>query len=163
MYSLSYLKIPSSVLTLALLIWSILNRDRQFSKHICHEREVIELPSIQIIRSQLDTVLGNLLQVTLLEQGGWTGWSRWILSNLDHYVILWKFPCNRTAVPVLDCVYTVNNPVLNDLNIFSLYTSSLRHLITAYYPAIDFHSKFLLIPRGIMAEYDSGEINQYRT
>ena len=30
-------KMPSSVLTLALLIWSILNRDRQFSKHFCHE------------------------------------------------------------------------------------------------------------------------------
>ena len=35
-------------------------------------REVVESPSLEIFRSDLDMVLGNLLQVALLEQGCWT-------------------------------------------------------------------------------------------
>ena len=34
-------------------------------------REVVESPSLEVLRSRLDMVLGNRLWVTLLEQGGW--------------------------------------------------------------------------------------------
>lgn len=32
-------------------------------------REVVEVPSLEIVKSSLDIVLGNLLQPSLLEQG----------------------------------------------------------------------------------------------
>ncbi|KAK4831498.1 hypothetical protein QYF61_018082 [Mycteria americana] len=35
-------------------------------------REVVESPSLEILKSRLDMVLGNRLWVALLEQGGWT-------------------------------------------------------------------------------------------
>jgi len=35
-------------------------------------RQVVESPSFETLKSHLDTVLGNRLWVTLLEQGGWT-------------------------------------------------------------------------------------------
>lgn len=47
------------------------------------------------------------------------------------------FPCNRrTAVPVLDCVYTVTNPVLSDLNIFftiHIIPEAFTHGIISWY------------------------------
>jgi len=33
-------------------------------------RYVVEFPSVEILKTQLGTVLGNLLQLTLLEEGG---------------------------------------------------------------------------------------------
>ncbi|QEA01227.1 hypothetical protein D0439_22375 [Lysinibacillus fusiformis] len=50
-------------------------------------REVAEAPSTEIVKTQLDTVLGNLLWVTPLEQGGWTRSSQEVPSNLNHSVI----------------------------------------------------------------------------
>jgi len=35
-------------------------------------RGVVESPSLEIFRTHLDEVLCNLLQVTLLRQGGWS-------------------------------------------------------------------------------------------
>jgi len=35
-------------------------------------REVVESPSIEIVKSSLDVVLGSLLEVVLTEQRGWT-------------------------------------------------------------------------------------------
>ena len=35
-------------------------------------REVVDSPSLEIFRTHLDNVLCSLLQVTLLQQGGWT-------------------------------------------------------------------------------------------
>jgi len=35
-------------------------------------REVVESPPLEILKSCLDVVLGNLLQVALLEHGGWS-------------------------------------------------------------------------------------------
>lgn len=40
---------------------------------------------LKILKRYLDMVLGNLLSIALLEQGGWPR------SNLDHAVILWYF------------------------------------------------------------------------
>ena len=37
-------------------------------------REVVESPSLEIFKTRLDKVLCSLLWVTLLGQGGWTGW-----------------------------------------------------------------------------------------
>ena len=34
-------------------------------------RDVVEFPSVEIFKTQLDTVLGNLLKQSQLEQGGW--------------------------------------------------------------------------------------------
>lgn len=36
-------------------------------------RETVKSPSLEILKTQLDLVLGNLLQLTLHEQRGWTG------------------------------------------------------------------------------------------
>ena len=38
-------------------------------------REVMEAPSLEVLKTQLGTVLSNLLEETLLEQWGWTKWS----------------------------------------------------------------------------------------
>jgi len=35
-------------------------------------RKVVESPFLEILKSHVDTGLGNLLYVALLEQGGWT-------------------------------------------------------------------------------------------
>ena len=35
-------------------------------------REVVESPFLVTLESRMDVVLGNLLKVTLLEQGSWT-------------------------------------------------------------------------------------------
>jgi len=35
-------------------------------------REVVEFPPVELIKKQLEMVLGNLLQQTLLEQSIWT-------------------------------------------------------------------------------------------
>jgi len=52
-------------------------------------REVVESPSLEILKTSLDKVLCSLLWVTLLRQGGWTGWPTEVPSNPDHSVILW--------------------------------------------------------------------------
>ena len=46
-------------------------------------------PLLEILKSHLDKVLGNQLQVTLPEQGGWTKWHPEVPFNLSHSVILW--------------------------------------------------------------------------
>ena len=49
-------------------------------------REVLQSPSLEMLKSHLDMVLGNCLWVTLLEQGGWTRWPPELPSHLDHSV-----------------------------------------------------------------------------
>ena len=49
-------------------------------------REVVESPSLEIFKSHLDTVLGNRLWVTLLEQGGWTKPPPEVPSNVNPSV-----------------------------------------------------------------------------
>lgn len=49
--------------------------------------EAVESPSLHILKSSLDTALGNLLE-TLLEQKGW--WPSDSPSSLNHYEILWN-------------------------------------------------------------------------
>lgn len=44
-------------------------------------REVLESPSVEIPKLQLDMVLGNLLQLALLEWRGWTRWPREVPSD----------------------------------------------------------------------------------
>jgi len=44
--------------------------------------------SLEIFKTRLDKVLGSLLWVTLLLQGGWTGRPTEVSSNPDHSVIL---------------------------------------------------------------------------
>ena len=52
-------------------------------------REVVESPSLEILKIHLDVVLCSLLWVTLLRQGGWARWPTEVPSNPDHSVILW--------------------------------------------------------------------------
>jgi len=49
-------------------------------------REVVESPSVEILKSCLETVLGNQLWVALLEQGGWTRCSQ---RSLPTSAVLW--------------------------------------------------------------------------
>jgi len=51
-------------------------------------REVVESPSPAILKTCLDAALCSLLQVTLLQQGGWTRRSPEVPSNPYHSVIL---------------------------------------------------------------------------
>lgn len=51
-------------------------------------REVVETPSLQILKTQQDTALSNLQQLALLE-GGDILWSTEIPSHLNQSVILW--------------------------------------------------------------------------
>jgi len=51
-------------------------------------REVVESPSLEIFKTRLDAVLCSLLWVTLLWQGGWTGWPTEVPSNPYHSVVL---------------------------------------------------------------------------
>lgn len=50
--------------------------------------EVVESPSLEIIQEPSGHNVSNVLWVTLLEQGGWTGWPPVVPSNLNHAVIL---------------------------------------------------------------------------
>ena len=52
-------------------------------------REAVESPSLEIFKTHLDTVLCSLLWVTLLWQGGWTGWPTEVPVNPCRAVILW--------------------------------------------------------------------------
>jgi len=51
-------------------------------------RDVVESPSLKIFKTHLDVVLCSLLQVTLLQQEGWTRWPTEVPSNPYHSVIL---------------------------------------------------------------------------
>jgi len=53
-------------------------------------RGAVESPSLEIFKTRLDKVLRSLLWVTLLRQGGWTGWPTEVPSNPEHSVILWR-------------------------------------------------------------------------
>ena len=53
-------------------------------------REVVESPSLEILKKYLDIIMGNQLWVTLLEQECWT---RWAQRSLSTWTILWF--CNR--------------------------------------------------------------------
>lgn len=46
-------------------------------------RTVVDSPSLETFKSHLDMVLGNLLQVALLKQGGWTRWPPEVPSSLS--------------------------------------------------------------------------------
>lgn len=43
----------------------------------------------QILKTSLDTILTNVLQVTLLKQGGWTRWPPVVPFRVNHSVLLW--------------------------------------------------------------------------
>lgn len=45
--------------------------------------EAVYSPAVKTVKNQLDLVLGNLLQLTLPQHGGWTGGSQDIPSNLS--------------------------------------------------------------------------------
>ena len=51
-------------------------------------RKVVEYPPMDIFKIQLDTVLGNLFQLTLFEKESWTRRSPEGPSNLNSSVIL---------------------------------------------------------------------------
>jgi len=51
-------------------------------------REVVESPSLKILKTRLDVFLCNLLSVNVLQQGGWTRWSPEVLSNPYPSMIL---------------------------------------------------------------------------
>lgn len=48
--------------------------------------EIVESPSVETVKTWLAMVVGNLFQLTLFEQVGWTGWSQDISSNLKDSV-----------------------------------------------------------------------------
>jgi len=48
---------------------------------------VVECPFVEIFKTQLNMVLGNLPWLPLLEQGGWTRWSPEVPANLNHSVM----------------------------------------------------------------------------
>lgn len=45
-------------------------------------REVMESASLDTLKKHLEMVLGNLLEVSLLEQSGWATWSPEVPANL---------------------------------------------------------------------------------
>ncbi|KAK4829556.1 hypothetical protein QYF61_005225 [Mycteria americana] len=49
-------------------------------------REVVKSPPVEILKTQLDIALSNLLYLTLLEQEGWTRQSQEAPSNLNDPV-----------------------------------------------------------------------------
>jgi len=51
-------------------------------------RDIVESPCLEILKSHLDTVLGDWLQVALIDQGGQTRQSADVPSNLEYYMIL---------------------------------------------------------------------------
>ena len=52
--------------------------------------EAVEFPSSEIFKTPPDTVLTNLLWMTLLDQGrGWTRWPLEVPSKLSYFMILW--------------------------------------------------------------------------
>lgn len=50
-------------------------------------RQVVESPSVEMLKSQLDTVLGSLVQLALLVQWGQTKWSQDVPSKPNSSVI----------------------------------------------------------------------------
>ena len=47
--------------------------------------QVVESPSVETLKTQLDMVLGNLLQLTLLEQWSQTRWSQEVPSSRNCF------------------------------------------------------------------------------
>lgn len=60
----------------ALLLWGWSNRNGLL-------REIVKSPPIETLKTRLDMVLGNLLYLTTLEQGGWT---RWFCDSLSSFI-----------------------------------------------------------------------------
>jgi len=59
--------------------------------------EAVDSVSVEILETHLDTVLGNLLWLTLLEQGDSTRGSQEVPSNLSNSVMLyckWRYVCD---------------------------------------------------------------------
>lgn len=62
-------------------------------------RETVKGPSLEILKTWPDIVLGNLLHVTLLQQGAWT---RWCPEAPPTSTTLWC--CDSfSVVSSLDC------------------------------------------------------------
>lgn len=51
-------------------------------------REVVECPFVEMLRAQLGTALGYLLQLMLLQQESWARWSQEDTLNLNQHVTL---------------------------------------------------------------------------
>lgn len=54
-------------------------------------RHLVESPSVEIVKSCLDTILSNMLWGTMLEQRGWTKQPPVVPSNITHSAILWIY------------------------------------------------------------------------
>lgn len=54
---------------------------------------IVKSPSVEIFKTQLGTVLGSLLCLSLLEQGVWTRWSQEVPSSLKNCVNLRAVDC----------------------------------------------------------------------
>lgn len=76
-------------------------------------REVAELPSLVMFKTQLDTALGNLLQQTLLEQEDWTRQFSEISSNINYSV--------ENKTPLLNEVSSCPEVILFWIVIFCTY------------------------------------------
>lgn len=53
--------------------------------------DLVESPSVEIVKSCLDTILSNMLWGTMLEQRGWTKQPPVVPSNITHSAILWIY------------------------------------------------------------------------
>lgn len=49
-------------------------------------RELVESPSLVLLKTWLDAALSNLFELSLLKQPEWTRWSTEVLFNLNHSV-----------------------------------------------------------------------------
>lgn len=63
-------------------------------------RDVVKSPSVDIFKTWLGMVLGNLLQLTLLEQGVWPTWSQEVCFQPRHF-------CN-SPTSFLSCIWKIS-------------------------------------------------------
>lgn len=67
-------------------------------------REVVDSPSLEILKSCIGTVLSNVVGETLLGQGGWARWPPVVPSSLNRSVSLWFYLDWFKSMMNSDCI-----------------------------------------------------------
>lgn len=88
-------------------------------------QEVVESLSLEIFKTHLDMVLGNLLSLTLLKKRGWAGRSWEIPANPNQSMILWGYTASQRL-----CSHAPPLSWQNQFSFFRWEFPSL-HLVTA--------------------------------